>query len=292
VSGRFDQTIQLPDGRRLGFAEVGDPAGAPLLHFHGNPDSRLHLASAPFDAALRAAGVRCIAPDRPGFGLSDPLPGRGDGDWPADVSALADALGLDRFAVLGYSRGGRCALACAALIPERLTAVGTLSAGTSPDMPGYSRAYSRLVRMEFAFARRAPAPWTMVTKSNVRRGKKNPAAVLAPFKLALTCPADRALLASHSEELARTVIEAARQGPAEWRKEEINQPDPLDFDLDAVTLPVRVWHGTADTLVPIAHGRHLAARLASAQLVELPDVGHLHTPERIAQVASELTRAG
>ena len=291
VDARLDETIDLPDGRRLGYADVGDPTGAPLLHFHGNPDSRLHFASEPYDEALRAAGVRFIATDRPGYGLSDPKPGRGQADWPADVTALADALGLDRFSVLGYSRGGRYALACGALIPERLTAVGTLSSGTTPDMPDYARSYRRLVQLEFAFARRAPALWARVTNSNVRRGKKNPAAILAPFKIALSCPADRDLLATYPHAFARAVIEAARQGPGEWRTEETNQPDPLDFDIDAVKLPVTVWHGTADTLVPIAHGRHLAGRLPSATLVELPDVGHLHTPERIAQIASALTQS-
>jgi pimeloyl-ACP methyl ester carboxylesterase len=131
------------------------------------------------------------------------------------VSALADSLGLDRFAVLGYSRGGHYALACAALIPERLTAVGVLSAVTSPDMPGFARAWPRLVRMDRALADRAPALWTSV--SNVRRGKKNPAALLAPFKLVLRAPADRAALAANPRELARRGIEAARQSTAGWR---------------------------------------------------------------------------
>jgi pimeloyl-ACP methyl ester carboxylesterase len=72
--------------------------------------------------------------------------------------------------------------------------------------------------------------------------------------------------------------------------EATNMRDPLDFDLDEVKMPVKIWHGTADTLVPISHARHFATRLASAELVELPEVGHLHTPERIAQVATELAR--
>jgi pimeloyl-ACP methyl ester carboxylesterase len=290
LDARLEETVDLPDGRRLGFAEVGEPAGVPLLYFHGVPGSRLDFACERYDQALRAGGVRFIAADRPGFGLSDPKPGRGHADWPADVGALADSLALDRFAVLGYSRGGRYALACAALIPERLTAVGVLSPVTSPDMPGFARASPRLLRMDQAFARRAPALWTRVTNSNVRRGKKNPAAVLAPLKLVLRSPADRAALAANPREFARYPIEAARQSPADWRMEETNQRDPLDFDIDEVKMPVKIWHGTVDTLVPIAQGRHLAARLASAELVELPDVGHLHTPERVAQIAAELTR--
>ena len=290
MGGRREQTITLADGRRLGFAEAGDTEGAPLLGFHGTPDSRLLFTAAGYDEALRDVGVRFVGVDRPGYGLSDPKPGRGHADWPADVTALADALGLDRFAVLGYSRGGRYALACASLIPDRLTGVGVLSAAGSPDMPGFYRSYPRRVRMELAFARRAPALWTRLTNSNVRRAAKRPGAVLTPFRLLLTCPADRAILASDARDLANSVMEAGRQGPESWRMDETNQRDPLDFDLDAVTLPVKVWHGTADQLVPIAQARHLAGRLASAELIELPNVGHLHTPERIAGIARELTQ--
>lgn len=291
MDSRTDRTITLPDGRRLGYADVGDPLGAPLLWFHGNPDSRLHFTPARYAEPLRAAGVRFIATDRPGYGLSDPHPDHGYAFWPADVAALADALGLDRFAVLGYSLGGRYALACAALIPERLRAVGTLSAVTSPDMPDFFRSYPRLARTEFTFARRAPRVWTKVTNSSVRRGKKNPAAVLAGLRLVLSSPADRNLLASHTEEFARTVIEAARQGPEKWRIAETGQFESLDFSIDDVRLPVRVWHGTADTLVPITQGRHLAQRLPAATLIEIPDAGHLHTPEQVVTVARELTRA-
>jgi pimeloyl-ACP methyl ester carboxylesterase len=290
VAGRLEETISLPDGRRLGYAEVGDPAGTPVLCFHGIPGSRLDFTSERYDEALRAAGVRFIGTDRPGFGLSDPKPGRGHSDWPADVSALADSLGLDRFAVLGYSRGGRYALACAARIPERLSAVGVLSAVTSPDMRGFARAFGRMSRMDQAFGRRAPALWTRVTNSNVRRGQKNPKALARLFKLMLVSPADRAALTATPREFARYAIEAARQSPAGWLMEATNMRDALDFDLDDVKLPVKVWHGTADKLVPISHARHLAARLPSAELLELPDVGHLHTPERVAQIATALTR--
>src|SRR5207302_754434 len=148
------------------------------------------------------------------------------------------------FAVLGYSRGGRYALACAALIPERLMAVGLLSSVSSPDMPGFARAWPRLVRMDQAFARRAPTLWTRVTNSNVRRGKQNPAALLAPYKLVLRSRADRAALAANPREFARYGIEAARQSPAGWRMEATNVRDALDFDLDEVKMPVKIWHGT------------------------------------------------
>jgi pimeloyl-ACP methyl ester carboxylesterase len=285
--GGLEQTIVLRDGRRLGFADVGDPAGEPLLYFHGSPASRLDFTADAYHEALLAAGVRFIGTDRPGYGLSDPKPGRGHADWPEDVTALAESLGVDRFAVLGHSRGGRYALACAALIPDRLTGVGVLSAVTTPDMPGFHRSYPLLLRADMAFARRAPALWDPFTRTSLRR--KNPAAVLRPLRMVLRSPADRTLLVSNADGFARTVREAVRQSTDSHRMEETNQRDPLDFEIGDVKLPVRIWHGTADTLVPIAQGRHLASRLASAKLTELPNVGHLHTPQQIAQIAAELT---
>src|SRR5215469_15494010 len=89
--------IRLRDGRRLAFAEWGEPHGMPVIHHHGTPGSRLEHEGAP--VVYQAAGVRVITPDRPGYGLSDPLPGRTLLDWPADVAELADALGLERFAI-------------------------------------------------------------------------------------------------------------------------------------------------------------------------------------------------
>src|SRR5215472_6981947 len=121
------ETIRLADGRALGFAEYGDPNGAPLFFFHGLWASR--LTSHPDHEIARSLGVRLITMDRPGIGCSAPKPGRRLIDWPEDVAALADALQLQRFAILGWSGGGAYALACASRIPERLTAVGLASGG-------------------------------------------------------------------------------------------------------------------------------------------------------------------
>src|SRR5438067_1134403 len=105
------QVVSLRDGRQLGFAEWGDPAGAPVFFFHGMPSSRLNSHADP--AALDTHHARWIAIDRPGMGLSAFQPRRMLLDWPEDVVQLADALGLDRFAVVGNSAGGPYAAACA-----------------------------------------------------------------------------------------------------------------------------------------------------------------------------------
>src|SRR4030065_1994205 len=124
---RLNQTIKLPDGRNLGYDEYGPPEGKPLLYFHGAPSSRLEWTIFSSQALAQKLNLRVIGPDRPGIGLSDYQEGRRIRDWPKDVTALADSLGLERFAMLSYSMGGPYGLATAASIPQRLTKVGILS---------------------------------------------------------------------------------------------------------------------------------------------------------------------
>ena len=104
--------VALPDGRRLAYDDVGDPLGAPVVYLHGCPDCR--LTRPPDDAVAAGVGARVIAVDRPGYGSSDPDPHGDDNALAADVIVLADELGVDRFAVLGWSSGGPSALAAAA----------------------------------------------------------------------------------------------------------------------------------------------------------------------------------
>jgi len=108
----------------LGYGEYGDPAGEPLFFFHGWPSSRYHGMMLHAEAERR--GLRVIAPDRPGIGLSDPLPGRGFSSFPKDISALADELGLDRFRLFGISGGCPYTLATAAALPERVRAAAVI----------------------------------------------------------------------------------------------------------------------------------------------------------------------
>ena len=150
------RSLELSDGRRLVYAEYGEFDGTPLLFFHGTPGSRRVARWA--DAAARRRGVRLIAPDRPGFGLSDPQPGRTLGDWPADVAELADALGLGRFAVAGVSGGGPYVAACAWRMPDRLTGAGIISGMGPLDDPTLAAALPRRYRAAFGLARRGAAP--------------------------------------------------------------------------------------------------------------------------------------
>ncbi|WP_448628307.1 alpha/beta fold hydrolase [Geodermatophilus sp. URMC 64] len=127
-------TISLRDGRTLAYAEWGDPSGRPVLGCHGSPSSRLERHVEDVED-YRRWGVRLIVPDRPGFGRSDPQPGRRVLDWPADVRELLDDLGVDRFAVLSLSGGAAYALACAHEFGDRVHAVGVLGGAPPPDVP-------------------------------------------------------------------------------------------------------------------------------------------------------------
>ncbi|CAI7641297.1 unnamed protein product [Penicillium crustosum] len=123
---RVDQTMRLSDGRTLGYAEYGCKTGHPLMFMHGYPQCRLEASA--IDHVFRQRGIRVIAPERPGFGLSTVQPNRRIMDWPADVQALADHLGLSRFAIMGGSGGGPYALACAQVLPQdMMSAVGVLA---------------------------------------------------------------------------------------------------------------------------------------------------------------------
>ena len=131
---KTSQTIVLPDGRHLGFAEYGDPAGQPVFHFHGSAGSRLDRPAG--ESILWKQGIRFISVERPGHGLSDFQSNRRLVDWPKDVSELADQLDLKAFYIEGWSAGGPHALACACFLPDRVKAVALIASGAPMKRDG------------------------------------------------------------------------------------------------------------------------------------------------------------
>lgn len=134
VRGEFsERTSRLADGRELGYAEYGDPAGKPVFYFHGWPSSRLEAWG--YHAAGVRLGARIIGVDRPGIGLSSYVRGYTIARWPGDVAALADSLGIERFAVVAISSGAPYSYACARFIPEQLTGAAVVSGVGPLDIP-------------------------------------------------------------------------------------------------------------------------------------------------------------
>lgn len=282
--------LLLPDGRSLAYAEYGDPDGVPVVAFHGTPGSRLQLVGANDEAS--AAGVRLIVPDRPGYGHSSYHRGRRLGDWAGDVAHLADHLGLDRFAVVGVSGGGPHALACAAGLGDRVTRVALVSPAGPSSAPalrsGLSRRQLGVLRL-----RHLLVPLLLpVIRLLLAAYRLAPRAALALARRLM--PERDAEILTWPRVRDRLVAQAAvRPSPTQARaavQDLLLFSSPWGLALDRVTQPVDVWHGDADTTVPVEHGRHLAEVLPHATLHELPGEGHLLVEERVPEVLAVAAR--
>ena len=276
-----DLTLRLSDGRALGYAQYGAPGGRPVFVFHGSPGSRVQVRAAHGPALAR--GIRIIAPDRPGLGLSTRLPGRQIADWPKDVRALADALGIARFAVIGISGGGPYVAACAWRLPERITRAGIIS-GVGPPGQG-AKVCSGLRRRERVVVDLGlRTPWLMraVMTSAAAPCRRWTERIFARVR-ALASPGDRAIL--NRPEVAECLIagmkEAFRQGGQGPADEVLLLARPWTFRPDEIRVPVCLWHGEADGVVPVAMGRHLAAAIPGCRAEFVPGAGHYLVFDRI-----------
>jgi pimeloyl-ACP methyl ester carboxylesterase len=271
--------IRLPDGRRLGYAWFGAPHGRVVLYCHGFPASRLEAALA--DAAARDLGLRILAPDRPGFGASDPQPGRVLADWTADVEALCERLDVDSFAVLGVSGGAPYACACAAVLGDRVQAlalVGGLAPLRSPALLEGMRGPAGLF---LAAARRRPALVAALWQPLQRSVRLAPGMALAGLTRFLPAP-DREVL--RPGPVRDTVLaafrEALRGAPFGVVRDLLLYARPWGIDPASIRVPCTVWHGEADATVPVAMGRLLAREIPGSELRILPAEGHFSLPAR------------
>ena len=272
-ASREDQVLRLRDGRQLGYAEYGLGSGRPLVALHGTPGSRLMLRVA--DEQARRLGIRLIAPDRPGFGLSDPKPGRRLLDWPDDLAELADALGIARFALVGISGGGPYVGACARLIPTRLASVGIVSGLGPLADPSILRSLDRGHRLAIGLARRAP--WLLRAVGGFARWRWNnhPETLLARIRARMPA-VDQAIIGRPEvgANLVTSFREAFRRGGAAAAQEFHLFAEPWGFRLEDVSLPVRLWHGDADTVVPVGMAHMQARALQRCRLEIRPGAGH------------------
>ncbi|MBX7432634.1 alpha/beta hydrolase [Mycobacterium sp. Y57] len=274
AEGRF----YLPGGRRLGYAEFGDPAGAPVLWFHGTPGGRRQLPLLGRRAAEKL-GLRVVVVGRPGSGLSDPHPYRAVADWATDVAHVAEALGAQRLGVVGLSGGGPYALACAAVPPlsTRVAAVAVLG-GVVPSV-GPDALATGVIDLS-----RRVTPALGALRQPLAGVVSTLAVPAIPFAhwiaqaYASTTPeSDRRVLADPEMEgmfiddlvlLARggfqAIVDDARLFGRDW-----------GFRLADVAAPVRWWHGDADHIVPLRDAQEAVARLADAELVVRPQESHL-----------------
>jgi pimeloyl-ACP methyl ester carboxylesterase len=173
MSDSTHREIRLRDGRALAYAEYGSPSGQPIIYCHGTPSSRVEGGLIVDNETAAGLGLRFIVPDRPGMGYSDYAAGRKIVDWPNDVVELSSALKLDSFTVFGSSGGAPYALACGALIPDRVRLVGVLGGIAPASAPGVLASMSGQLRMLLRLGRFAPAVVRALFRLNVSAIRRN-----------------------------------------------------------------------------------------------------------------------
>jgi pimeloyl-ACP methyl ester carboxylesterase len=288
-----DFVVRSADGRKVAVQETGHDAGRPVFLLHGTPGSR--LGPLPRGRVLYELGVRLITFDRPGYGWSDRLESRMVADVVPDVEAIADALGLDKFAVLGRSGGGPHALACAALLPERVTRAGvlvSLAPWAAEGLDWFAGMADSNVR-EYTTAATDPDVLTARIAATAARIRANPASHLSTLSPELP-EADRRIVADVGIRtlLAENFAEALRdESAAGWIDDALAFCAPWGFNLADIRVPVLLWHGQNDVFSPAAHARWLADQIPGAIMSIRADTAHFGALVVIPDVLSWLIRA-
>ncbi|HVB46339.1 MAG TPA: alpha/beta hydrolase [Streptosporangiaceae bacterium] len=281
-------TLTLADGRTYAFEEWGDPAGIPLFWIHGTPGGR--LSRHPDLSLWRRLGMRVVTVDRPGYGLSTPLPGRAVSHIAADVAAVADHLDIDGFAVFGGSGGGPHALAVAALLGARIRAcvavcsAAPLTAAEVGSMLDVNQASYRLMHEQ---GRAGLADF-------LRRQREQLLADPVAGMRALLDDApeqDRDWLSRPDVQqvTAESLLAALRPGLDGWVDDGMSiSHDPWGFDLTAISCPVRFWHSDDDANAPLSAARRLAEVIPLATLTVWHGQGHTAPSRNAEQVLTDL----
>jgi pimeloyl-ACP methyl ester carboxylesterase len=273
---KLEGNVAVSDDRQIGFAEFGDPQGRAVFWLHGTPGARRQI---PVEARLCAEqqGIRLIGIDRPGIGSSTPHQYGTVADFAHDLRIIADVLGIDKMAVIGLSGGGPYTLGCAAVMPDRVLAVGVLG-GVAPTVGPDAIGGGVMALGSFV----APAlpiiglPLRLAAVSLIQLIR--PVASTALEIYARISPeGDRRMLGrpEFKAMFLDDLLNGSRKQMAAPFADVVVFARDWGFRLDEVRGPVRWWHGDADHIVPYAHGQHVVARLPDAELYTLPGESHL-----------------
>lgn len=275
-----ERDLTLPGGRVLHIYDTG-PATASLTVFwhHGTPN--LGTPPTPLVPVAERLGIRWVSYDRPAYGTSTPLPGRTVGSAGDLTSAVADALGIDRFAVMGHSGGGSHALACAARLRDRVMAVAALSSVAPADAPGLDW-----------FAGMAAATVAALRAAREGRAAKEKHEASAEFDPEVFTPADHAALAGTQSWLGGVVEPAIAAGPDGLIDDDIAYTTPWGCDPAQITAPVLLLHGGEDRMIPVSHSEWLATHCRTAELRSPSADGHISVLDHAPAALEWLAEAG
>ncbi|MDQ7807899.1 alpha/beta hydrolase [Amycolatopsis sp. A133] len=274
--------LALPGGRSLHVYDTGGPARLTVFWHHGTPNT-----GAPPEPLLPLAaelGVRFVSYDRPGYLASTPVPGRTVGNAAGCVTAVADALGVGEFALMGHSGGSSHALACAALLPERVLAVASLAAVAPYDAGGLDW-----------FGGMAAASAASLRAAAEGRAAKEKHEAAARFDPDVFTAADMAALTGSWSWLDDVVRAALAGGPGGLIDDDLAYVAPWGCDPASIGAPVLLVHGEQDRMVPATHSAWLAARCPAADHRPTPGDGHLsvlrHAGDALTWLADQGTKA-
>jgi len=269
-------TLALADGRSLEVFVGGAEDGIPLVYHNGSPSSGRPYG--PFLDLARERGVRMVTYSRAGYSESVRRPGRSVADVVGDVAAMLDSLGADRCYTMGWSGGGPHALACAALLPERVIAAASV-AGVAPypaeglDWMGEMGAENKL---EFGAALQGPDELQQfLEQSGSWVATATAEDVASGFGDLVSAVDIRSLTGEFAEWMALGLRESVSHGIWGWFDDDLAFLKPWGFDIAGIQRPVAIWQGGQDRMVPFAHGQWLAQHVGSATSHLLPGDGHL-----------------
>ncbi|MDA8345135.1 MAG: alpha/beta hydrolase [Thermaerobacter sp.] len=284
--------VPLPGGRRLEVAEAGTPGAPAVIVHNGTPSGAGLIAEHIADAFSR--GLRIISYGRPGYGQSTRNPGRNVASAARDTAQLADALGIERFATWGISGGGPHALACAALLGDRVVAAASLASVAPYDAEGlnFLQGMGQDNLDEFGAAQRGEEALSAYLKPQVPTLLGADAGTLAEHMRTLLSPPDRAVFTgSFGEQLAGIMQDGLSMGIDGWADDDLAFSRPWGFSPSEISVPLQIWQGPHDLMVPFTHGEWLAEHVPQADVHLSPDDGHLtlyvrRVPEVHAWLAS------
>lgn len=274
MTGR-ETDLTLPGGRTLHVYDTGGPARLTVFWHHGTPN--LGAPPGPLLPLAADLGIRWVSYDRPGYGGSTPVPGRTIGNAAECVAAVADALGIGEFAVMGHSGGGSHALATAALLPGRVRAVASLATVAPFGADGW-------------FDGMAAGSADSLRAAAAGRAAKEAYEATAEFDPAVFTEADFAALKGSWDWLDSVVQPAL--GAVGLIDDDLAYVAPWGCDPAAITAPVLLVHGEDDRMVPATHSTWLAARCPTAELRLSPGDGHISVLDRAAGALTWLAAQG
>lgn len=287
-----NKVLLLEDGRNMSYSEYGDNAGEPIFHCHSVLGSRLELA---FDAHTisQQKSVRLIVIDRPGNGASDPNPDTNFTYWVKDLVQLADHLKIEKFSLTGYAIGGIYALACGHEIPNRVKQISIISSG----MPPYSKSdYENMIplyKMNTRLAKHIPSVYSLITAVTVKGILSDPASFFAQFNEYIG-DADKEILNSErfKDVMFSSLMEGLRLGGKAASKEVIQLMHDWEFDLENITTPINIWHGTNDYHVPFVTGKRFTKHIKDAKLFAKEGQGHYLFYTHWEEILDEMLNKG